>query len=193
MKLSPPTRAPGINCTDVNGKPVSLSDKKHPTLLCFFRDPACPFCNLRIYELTQRYDDFAVLGLNIVAVFSAKHAAVERFITKRPRPFQVVAQPVPRLLEDYGIEWSLRGKLKAIATRIPELLKGLRFVGLHGLNTSNQLPADFLLNENGYIIEAWYGSDAGDRIPFERIEAFLARNLARRHNNSPQENVTLTA
>lgn len=45
--------------------------------------------------------------------------------------------------------------------------------GMGGLNTNNILPADFLIDENGYIVEAYYGQDIGDHIPFERIENFL--------------------
>ncbi|MBS0438775.1 MAG: alkyl hydroperoxide reductase, partial [Proteobacteria bacterium] len=37
--------------------------------------------------------------------------------------------------------------------------------------------ADFLVDEHGRIAEAHYGADAGDRIPFERVELFLARGL----------------
>ncbi|HTM70298.1 MAG TPA: hypothetical protein VL118_05415, partial [Luteimonas sp.] len=64
--------------------------------------------------------------------------------------------------------------------RVPTLLRGLRIVGLAGLNTNNLLPADFLIDEDGRIVEAYYGSDAGDRIPLERVELFLARGLMRR-------------
>jgi hypothetical protein len=56
----------------------------------------------------------------------------------------------------------------------------MRLVGLAGLNTSNLMPADFLINEHGRIIEAYYGRDAGDRIPLERVEQFLSRVRARR-------------
>jgi hypothetical protein len=49
-----------------------------------------------------------------------------------------------------------------------------------GLNTTNLMPADFLIDEHGRIAEAYYGSDAGDRIPFERVELFLARGLLQR-------------
>ena len=58
--------------------------------------------------------------------------------------------------------------------------KGLRIVGLAGLRTNNLLPADFLIEEDGRIAECHYGSDAGDRIPFERVELFLARGLMQR-------------
>ncbi len=180
MRLSAPTAAPGIKLRDIEGKAIVLGDGQQPTLLCFFRDPACPFCNLRIYELTQRHAAYAALGLKIVAVFSATPEQVRRFVARKPRPFQIVADPNPQTYEAYGIERSFWRKMKAIVTRIPSLLRGLRIVGLAGLNTNNMLPADFLLDESGHIVEAWYGRDAGDRMPFDQIELFLARNLVRR-------------
>lgn len=74
---------------------------------------------------------------------------------------------------------SLR-KFKAVVTRVPTLIKGLRIGGLAGFKTSNLMPADFLIDEDGRIVETYYGSDAGDRIPFERIELFLVRGLIKR-------------
>jgi hypothetical protein len=42
------------------------------------------------------------------------------------------------------------------------------------------MPADFLIDENGCIVESWYGRDAGDRIPIARVERFLDRGQLRR-------------
>jgi hypothetical protein len=97
-----------------------------------------------------------------------------------PRPFRIAADPAGRSHLAYGVRRSLRGKLKAIATRVPTLLRGLRLVGLSGLNTNNLMPADFLIDGEGRIVEAYYGSDAGDRMPMERIELFVARGLLER-------------
>jgi hypothetical protein len=47
------------------------------------------------------------------------------------------------------------------------------------LNTNNLLPADFLIDEEGRIVDSWYGRDAGDRIPFERVESFLAQHQSK--------------
>ncbi len=119
-------------------------------------------------------------GLDIVAAFSASQADVLRFAGHRPRPFQIAADPASGAHETYGVERSLWRKLKAIVTRVPTLLRGLRLVGLAGLNTSNLMPADFLVDEHGCIIEAYYGRDAGDRIPLERVEQCLPRVRVRR-------------
>lgn len=180
MRLIAPIDAPRLDLLDIYGKPVTLGRDGRRTLLCFFRDAACPFCNFRVYELTQHHPALQALELDIVAVFTSTPEEVRRFVARKPRPFTVVADPTSSAHTAYGIERSLWRKLKAIVTRMPALLKGLRIVGLVGLNTSNLMPADFLIDERGRIAEAHYGSDAGDRIPFERVELFLARGLIQR-------------
>ncbi|HEX5353326.1 MAG TPA: redoxin domain-containing protein [Rhodanobacteraceae bacterium] len=180
MRLTAPARAPRLPETDIEGKPVVLGTNRRRTLLCFFRDAACPFCNFRIYELTQHHASLSTLGLDIIAVFASTPEEVRRFVARKPRPFVVIADPSSGTHQAYGIERSLWRKLQAIVTRVPTLIKGLRIVGPAGLNTSNLMPADFLIDEDGNIVEAYYGGDAGDRIPFERVELFLARGLLKR-------------
>ncbi len=180
MRLIAPSRAPKLEMVDVYGEPVVIGAGQRRTLLCFFRDAACPFCNFRVYELTNHHKSLARLGLDIVAVFASTPDDVKRFVARKPRPFQVVADPTSDAHNTYGIEHSFWRKLKALVTRVPTLLKGLRIVGLAGLRTNNLMPADFLIDESGNIVEAYYGGDAGDRIPFERVELFVARGLLQR-------------
>ena len=173
VRLFVPEIAPTLDLVDIHGRPITLHRAGRLTLLSFFRDAACPFCNFRIYELTGRHAELAARGLDIVAVFSASQAEVLRFAGQRPRPFPLAADPTSDAHRIYGVERSLWRKLKAIVTRVPTLLKGLRLVGLAGLNTGNLMPADFLIDQNGRIVKAYYGSDAGDRIPLEQIERLL--------------------
>ena len=181
MRLTAQTPAPQCLLFDIRGQRVQLGGATgRPALVSFFRDAACPFCNFRIYELTHHHAALQALGLDIVAVFTATPEDVRRFVARQPRPFAVVADPTSSAHTAYGIERSGWGKLKAIVTRVPTLLKGLRIVGLAGLRTNNLLPADFLIDEDGRIAECHYGSDAGDRIAFERVELFLARGLMQR-------------
>ena len=176
MKLLAPSPAPSLDLVDIYGKPIAIGSGRR-TLLSFFRDAACPFCNFRVYELTHHYQSLSALGLDVVAVFGSSQAEVLRFVARHPRPFRIAADPVGQSHARYGIQRSLLGKLKAIATRVPTLIRGLRIVGLAGLNTNNLMPADFLIDEDGRIVETYYGSDAADRIPLERVELFLARGL----------------
>lgn len=181
MHLKSPSIAPQLTLNDVRGKPVTIGGASgRRTMLCFFRDAACPFCNFRIYELTQHHASLAALGLDIIAVFTSTPEEVRRFVAYKPRPFVVIADPTSSAQETYGIERSFWRKWKGIVTRIPTLLKGLRIVGMAGLHTNNLMPADFLIDEAGHIVEAHYGRDAGDRIGFDRVELFLAKGLMQR-------------
>ncbi|MGB3393490.1 MAG: redoxin domain-containing protein [Stenotrophomonas sp.] len=181
MKLSAPITAPALGLSDSSGQPVTLQAGKR-TLLAFFRDTRCPFCNLRIFELTQRHRELSAAGLEIIAIFSATPDEVSRFVKQRPRPFRVVADPDDLACRAYGIRHSFTGKLHAVLFRTRQWLAGMRIAGwrrtlrgLGGLNTSNVLPADFLIDESGCIRDVYHGEDAGDHIPFERIERFLVR------------------
>lgn len=185
MKLFAPSAAPELDLVDIYGQAIPIGGTGRRTLLSFFRDAACPFCNFRIYELTHHHATLSALGLDIVAVFGSGQAEVLHFVARHPRPFRVAADPVGASHRRYGIERSFWRKLKAIATRVPTLLRGLRIVGLAGLNTNSLMPADFLIDEEGRIVEAYYGGDAGDRIPLERVELFLARGLIRRGAVAP--------
>lgn len=187
MRLMAPILAPRLVLPDIHGQPTYVGrGTGRRTLLCFFRDAACPFCNLRVYELTARHRDLAASGLDIVAVFTSDLPAVQRFVARHSRPFRIVSDPSISAHETYGIESSIWGKYKGILMRLPTALRGLRIVGLAGLRTTNLMPADFLVNENGYIVDAWYGRDAGDRIPFDRVEKFLRRSARRRQDASPR-------
>ncbi|HSE11541.1 MAG TPA: redoxin domain-containing protein [Rudaea sp.] len=177
MRLIAPVKAPLLNLVDIYGQRVTVGGPGRRTLLCFFRDAACPFCNFRIYELTNHHQALSALGLDIVAVFTSTPEAVRRFVARQRRPFRVVADPTSRAHAIYRIERSFWRKLKGIVTRVPTLIRGLRIVGVAGLNTTNLMPADFLIDEHGTIVEAYYGGDAGDHIAFERVELFLARGL----------------
>ena len=177
MRLTAPSRAPELQLTDVYNQPVVIGAGQRRTLLCFFRDAACPFCNFRIYQLTSAHKNLSAMGLDIVAVFTSTPEQVRRFVARHPRPFPVVADPTSIAHTKYGIERSFWRKIKGIVTRMPTLIKGLRIVGLAGLNTTSLMPADFLIDEDGNIVEAYYGNDAGDHIPFERVELFVARGL----------------
>lgn len=172
MRLAAPNKAPQLHMTDVQGRPVLLGGNSRRTLICFFRDAACPFCNMRVYLLTNRYDDLAQRGLSVIALFNSSAEAVKHFVANHPRPFPVIADPDGAAYAAYQVERSLWRKVKAIVTRLPTLLRALRRVGIAGLNTNNIVPADFLVDEAGNIVDAHYGRDAGDHIPFQRIEAF---------------------
>jgi peroxiredoxin len=179
MKLHAPAPAPTIALVDINGNPIVVGNGRK-MLLSLFREATCPFCNFRVFELTHNYQGFSALGLDIVAVFSSTPEDVFKFIARQPRPFRMVADPEARAHQAFGGESSLWGKLRAMMLRLPAMMRGMAAVGMRGMATGNLMPADFLIDEKGRIVETYYGRDAGDHIPIERLELFVARGIAAR-------------
>lgn len=180
MRLVRPQSAPALPLRDLDGHPVEVASGRR-LLLSIFREASCPFCNFRVFELTHNYRDLRELGLDVVVVFASEEDEVRRFIAGQPRPFRIVADPYNAAHERYGIESSSAGKLKALFTRFPAMLRGMRELGFKsGRRNTALLPADFLIDGEGRIEETYYGSDIGDHIPMERVELFAARGLASR-------------
>ncbi|MDE1886237.1 MAG: redoxin family protein [Xanthomonadaceae bacterium] len=179
MRLTAPSPAPTVALLDIEGRPIDIG-KGRRMLLSLFREATCPFCNFRVYELTHNHRAFSSLGLDVVAVFHSSREDVLKFIARQPRPFRMVADPQARLHEAFGVEKSFWGKLRAMMLRMSAMIRGLRMTGMRGMRTDNLMPADFLIDENGKVVETYYGRDAGDHIPIERVELFMARGIASR-------------
>jgi peroxiredoxin len=175
MRLKPPQATPTLPLSDIDGHPIRIGDGRK-LLLSVFREAACPFCNVRVYELTHDHDDLRARGLDIVAVFHSDERDVRRFIARQPRPFRMVADPDGRTHAIVGAERSGFGKLRAVLTRLPALLRGLRLLGpAQGAGRTGALmPADFLIDGSGRIVATHYGRDAGDHMPMARILQFAS-------------------
>jgi peroxiredoxin Q/BCP len=144
-------------------------------MLSFFRDAACPFCNLRVYELSNEYEALTANGLHVVTFCRSSDAEVQRLVARRSRPFRLVADPQMAVYGHYGIERSMLGMVHAMLRRLPRLMRGLR-LGESRLPAGDPLlmPADFLIDERGFIRRAYYGRDLGDHLPMSEVHVFAA-------------------
>lgn len=181
MKLKAPCPVVDFEINDVHGNRIRLSHfSGKKVLLAFFRDAACPFCNLRLYELTNRYDEFKQSGLEIVTVFSSQAHEVRDFVDRHPRPFTLVADPDLAIYQQYGVEHSAMAMLKALFFRLPRIIGGLAKGAKPDSSNPHMklVPADFLISETGEVVEAWYGRNTSDHIPMTRLKAFADRGRA---------------
>ena len=144
-----------------------------PFMLSFFRFAGCPFCNMRVHELAKRYgelgDDF-----KIVALFDSPLPNLVRHTKGHKAPFPILADEHNQYYKEYGIEHSIGGVVKGMIFRMPRLLKamGKGYLPTTLKGSITTMPADFLVDKNGIIRKAHYGSDEGDHLPFEEIKAF---------------------
>ncbi len=166
---------PAIDTTDFDTDTL----KGRPFMLSFFRFAGCPFCNLRLHDLTKRFVEFGD-DFTIVAVFDSPPENLLRHTEGHRAPFPILSDENNQYYKKYGIEHSLSGVFKGIFLRMPTLIRAM-FKGylpstIQGSLTT--MPADFLIDRNGVIQVAYYGSDEGDHLSIEEIKAFSSKEGA---------------
>lgn len=180
MRLKAGQPAPLFSLEDIYGRKIDLSSYKNKNkkiLVSFFRNVACPFCNFRIHQLTKKNEKWKDKLEMIFFLESKKEVVLRSTFHQDISPIPIISDEKKVLYQEYGVEKSAIKWVGTIlsAERLATFNKS-RSMGLavdsgEGLTTT--IPADFLLNENLNIIDVYYGKNAGDHLPFERIEAVL--------------------
>ncbi len=181
MRLLEGQQAPRFTSTDVKGQPITLDmyNGKY-VLLSFFRYAGCPFCNLTLIKLIERYDNFASRGLQAIAFFQSDDDSINKYVAAKNPPFPIVSDAEKIVYDQYGVESSRLGGLKSLA-HVPEtaaaMLKKEVVQGNIGGDTF-LMPAQFIIAPDKTIIKAHYGSDFADKIPMFEIEELILTKIS---------------
>ncbi len=174
MRIKSGTQAPIVELPQLDGSIFSTASLEgRPYLLSFYRFAGCPFCNLRMHQLVQRYgelgDDF-----ELVAVFDSPLDNLQEHTSRHDAPFPVLADAENTYYRAFGIEKSVLGVLKGMIFRFPTLMKGMAkgYVPLKIKGSMITMPADFLVRPDGVVQYAHYGQDEGDHMPFDDVVSF---------------------
>ncbi|MDH5633465.1 MAG: peroxiredoxin family protein [Gammaproteobacteria bacterium] len=166
--------ARNFSLPDISGDPIQLSDYQgRNVLLSFFRDASCPFCNLRLYELTRKHAEYRSHGLEIIAVFNSSVDVVERYLGKRERPFPLLADVDREIFRLYGVESSWGMLMKGMfnfSRMFSAFSKG--FMPAAGA-FKPLMPADFLIDETGLVRVSYYSRNAANHISLKMVEKFI--------------------
>lgn len=175
MKLSPGDLAPAFTLPDLHGQAVGLEQfRGRKLLLSFYRYASCPFCNLRVHQLSQQAPAWQARGLDLVAVFQSPRDSILEHAGKEARPFAILPDPARGLYRAYGVEGSWGGFLKG-SLQVGKLTSALKEGFLPGKMEGdiNMVPADFIIGEDGRVLVAYYGKDISDHLPVEVIGQHL--------------------
>lgn len=179
MKIVTGQQAPDFNLTDISNiefKLERLKGKRY--LLTFYRFASCPFCNLRLHNVIKEVekgsygDDFEV-----VAVFDSTLDNLQKYATKHQSPFPILADEDNSIHRLYQVEHSILGVFKGMLFRFPGLMLSMfkGYIPWRIKGDMTAMPADFLIDENGIVQTAYYGSDEGDHIPLHEVKQFSQR------------------
>ena len=182
-RLQPGQIAPTFDAVDVQGRPVLLRDLRGRKVhLSFFRNAACPLCNLRYFQLGDRIHEWTEKNLVSLAVFESPAETIQRNLRDLAAPLPLIADPDRQLYVLYGLETSWRRNVASFFFPVTYLrgatayAKGLVRTPIEKGDTLERLPAEFLIDENGVIQRALYGGWMGHFLPFSVIEDFVQRS-----------------
>jgi len=180
MKIIAPRPSLDFTVKDLHGEEFSLSDYRgKAVILSFFRNTSCPFCLKRVFDLSVYQQRWRKKGVEVITVFTSPQKQIINYHKTKFTRFRVIPDPSLNIYKQYGIEKSFAGFIKGLVLRLPTILQGFKSGAKIDKNNPHGLilPADFLIDPNGQIVEAWYGRNAADNIPIDDIEYFV-RNMA---------------
>lgn len=168
-------KAPTFTAIDVSGTKIDIEKYKgKKVFLAFFRYASCPVCNFRMHDVLENYDQIKASGYEIIAVYESTNKSLNEFLKDENVPFPIIGDSELVLYKKYRVEKSFWRTISSIfdkkvtsnKTKGKELFKGKK---LKKDGNLTRIPADFLIDENGIITTAYYGTDIGDHLPLEQI------------------------
>lgn len=171
MRLNAGTQAIGFSVSDYKNKPVQLTAYSgSKVLLSFFRDAYCPFCNLRVHQLINHFDEFDKHNLKVITFFAATQEDIYENAGQQNAPFPIISDPQLTWYRKYAVESSSMGLIRAMLKPAAMMkIMTSRFFNLKSVTKKPLIPADFLIDEDQIVARAHYGRDYGDHISIPEI------------------------
>lgn len=174
MPIASGAFAPTFTARTHTGDAIDLSSYRGQKVwLGFYRWAACPLCNLRIREVIERYPEFDDAGIKVLAVFQSPPETIAQYVGAQNPPFPLIADPNLALYEQYGVHSSVLGMFypRVFLRAFQAMMGGL--LNLHlGDGPRARVPADFLVDPEGLVWRAYYGTAISDHIPFDDVRSF---------------------
>lgn len=166
-------RLPAMVFTDVFGKTMetdSLKGKK--ILLTFNRYVSCPLCNYHTHQILDYYDSLKKAGVIFISFYESSPKNLLQYVSQEEIPFIMVSDTDHAFYHQFGIGTStaktIRGLFHSFHKK-HKIGKAAYKANYQKDGNTNQLTADFLIDENGIIRTAYYAKFVGDHIPIEKI------------------------
>lgn len=177
-KLQKGELAPAFKARDYRNNEIDLKNYRgKKILLSFHAFGSCPFCNLRARELGDEYQEWKLSEFKMIHVFPSSQKIIGEFAGKDNPEFPIISDPNKNIFKTYAVNKSVFGMFKGFL-KVKQLFRAFEEVNLIESLKNNdaamhQLPADFLIDEDGIIQEAYYSKSTSDHLSIEKIRNFI--------------------
>mmetsp|Transcript_9059 Transcript_9059/g.13366 ORF Transcript_9059/g.13366 Transcript_9059/m.13366 type:complete len:209 (-) Transcript_9059:22-648(-) len=188
MSVSIGDPAPDFSLDDIDGIPTTLTEHRgRKVMLSFYRSADCPFCNYAIDVLQGNHKKLAwAANLDVIIIFQSTTEAIDNFIfksrrtTKNRYPFTVLADPDQMAFKKYRVTEQSQGTFRDLLREYKETREYNKYIKKYSLQNEIDkqtyqylLPTDFLIDENGIIVDCFRSNALTKHIPMRRIKHFL--------------------
>lgn len=170
MKLKKGDPVPAFQAEIAYDQHLSNEDLKgHWVHIAFHRYAGCPICNLSLREFASRVSELENANIRHYSVFHSPAEKMRLYYPELP-PFRVILDPAQSLYEKFGVENSLAGYLNPLSA--VNLIRSFTTDFKKRFDPdgdSTTMPADFLIDPEGRIVDVHYGEYVGDSWKVEEV------------------------
>jgi peroxiredoxin len=175
--LKPNDTAPTFTITDVNGDTINLTAYKgKKVLLNFYRSVGCPVCNLYFHGIQGFSDTLKQKNVVIISIYESPATAMKKYLEGENFYSVMIPDSTEQLYNLYKVQLSWWKMFKSNFTgTYGKIRKGYKLYHQKIKYDAhlNRIGADFLIDENGKLIFAYYGKYFGDHISIEDLRKYL--------------------
>ena len=174
MRLKKGDKLTELSLPNVKGSVFKIRDiQGKKALISFYRFAQCPFCNLRVHELAQRYYELED-RLEIIAIFDSPLDHLIHSTKKHNAPFEILADENFKYFKEFEVEKSVWkffvGSVVNVHRLIQASLKG--FIPMKFKGSMLTVPVDILVNEKNVVEQVYYGRSTTDHMSLDEIFKF---------------------
>lgn len=196
------TKAPDFVLTSTDGHDVRLSDfRGSKVMICFYRYSYCKVCAYSISKLIGEYKKLAWgAQLKVITIFRTDIDYLKRGLTEESAPiphlsqglvypFVALADPHGEVAKAFEVERTFMLKQVIDNYRVVPGVMANRVVRkehfFNARGAGNLLPSEFLIDENGVVVDVMRATKSKESMAVDRIKYFLL--LGRRHPSASEK------
>ncbi len=174
--------APDFRAQPVFGLPVDVfrQTERYPMVICFVSSLGSPLSRQALADLQERFADFDVEGITVVAVTRSDLDVARDFVPRNHMIYPLLSDPNGEIYERFGVtSGGWKAAVKALSPRSVRKSVATLSMGVgRPERGSSQVPAEFVVAPGGAIVYARYGTALSDVLQVDDLLGAAREALA---------------